>query len=71
MPSNFYDFVESVNKLLKRMIKQGAKPPTVIGRKGGNQEIKKVLLKMMGRHWCEFEKLVKSAEFFLNYVIFY
>ena len=44
------------------MIKQGAKPPMVIGRKGGNQEIKKVLLKMMGRHWYDFEKFVNSAE---------
>ena len=45
--SNFSDFVDSVNKLLKRMIKQGAKPPTNVGREGGGQEIKKILLKMM------------------------
>ena len=44
------------------MIKQGAKTPTGVGRTGGNQEIKNILLKMMGRHWCDFEKFVKSAE---------
>ena len=60
--SNFSDFVDSVKKLLKRMIKQGAKPPTNVGREGGGQEIKKILLKMMGRHWCDFEKFLKSAE---------
>ena len=58
----FSDFVDSVKKLLKRMIKQGAKPPTIVGREGGNEAIKTILLKMMGRHWCDFEKLFKSTE---------
>ena len=44
------------------MIKQGAKPPTNVGREGGGQEIKKILLKIMGRHWFDFEKFLKSAE---------
>ena len=60
--SNFSDFVDSVKKLLKRMIKQGANPPTIVGREGGNEAIKTILLKMMGRHWCDFEKLFKSTE---------
>ena len=64
--SNFSDFVDSVKKLLKRMIKQGAKPPKNVGREGGGQEIKKILLKMMGRHWWDFEKFLKFAEFIVN-----
>ena len=60
--SNLSDFVDSVKKLLKRMIKQGAQPPTIVGREGGGHEIKKILIKMMGRHWCDFEKILKSAE---------
>ena len=60
--SKFSDFVDSVKKLLTRMIKQGAKTPTVVGKSGGNQEVRKILLKMMGRHWCDFEKFLKSAE---------
>ena len=50
--SKFSDFKDSVENLLVRMIKQGAKD---VG-------IKKVLLKMMGRHWTDFEKFFKSAE---------
>ena len=44
------------------MIKQGAKPPMIVGREGGNEAIKIILLKMMERHWCDFEKFLKSAE---------
>ena len=44
------------------MIKQGAKPPTIVGREGGNEVIKKILFKMTGRHWCDFEKFLKSDE---------
>ena len=32
--SNFSDFVDSVKKLLKRIIKQGAKPPSNVRREG-------------------------------------
>ena len=35
----FSDFVDSVKKLLKRMIKQGAKPPSNVGREGGGKEV--------------------------------
>ena len=49
--SKFSDFKDSVEKLLVRMIKQGAKD---VG-------IKKVF-KMMGKHWTDFEKFFISAE---------
>ena len=39
--SNFSDFLDSVKKLLKRMIKQGAKPPTIVGREGGMKRSRK------------------------------
>ena len=68
--SNFSDFVDSVKKLVKRMIKQVAKPPTIVGREGGNEAIKTNLLKMMGRHWCDFENFTTTkftiiCEYFL------
>ena len=39
--SNFSDFVDSVKKLLKRMIKQGAKPPTNVGEREGVKRSRK------------------------------
>ena len=47
--SKFSDFVDSVTKLLTRMMKQGAKRPTTLERTSGNQYIKKFLLKDDGK----------------------
>ena len=40
--SIFSDFVDSVKKLIKIMINQGAKTPTTVGRTVGNPDIIKV-----------------------------
>lgn len=50
--SDYRFFLESVTKLITRMQKQGAK----------TLEIKKIMIKMMSRHWENFVKFRLTAE---------